>query len=477
MTEPARPRFSIRDLFFRIRDLFPRSPANPPIVRPDSEDIDAERLKAQVDVVRRAFRNAEGLGELAAAGPEDTLAKDDADTVFLFRPGVAIVRDDVEGGRQYYQEFNDFFKQRTPELFEGEPRRRREYRSGMVLVDLPVRGDGGDAVLTTLKEIDDDRRRRGIEEVLAQPDHVLYVTARGALCPATEPETTSSLTPIPPLNPDESAGADVRVAVVDTGWWTGSAKHPATPWVATVTADPDDEEHLVGRTIHEYAGHGNFAAGVIKCLAPATRVEIEGVLTHGGAVLESEICAELEQALNENDLPQLISISAGTHTMGNLGLLGLEILLADKGIDDGVKTLVVAAAGNDGDCKEFYPAAYKWVVAVGSVDPDGKQSDFSNYGDWVDVYARGRDLVNAFPVGVYTCHYPENVDAAGAPLRRTFDGLAQWSGTSFATPMVTGAIAAHMSATGNRDNPRRAYDELVANAPTGPDGKPLIGPL
>lgn len=269
--------------------------------------------------------------------------------------------------------------------------------------------------------------------------------------------------------------------MVDTGWWKAAASHPITKnWVADVQADPEDEEVLTGSVIHEYAGHGTFVAGVIKCLAPGARVEVEGALTHGGAVYESDICEQLEQALDEDDLPQLISISAGTYTRKNLGLLGFEILMAKKGADDGVKTIVIAAAGNDESNDPFYPAAYDWVVGVGSVDLDGKRSKFSNYGKWVDVYARGRDLVNAFPVGTYTCHYPENKTPqtqSGTPDVRHFDGLARWSGTSFATPMVTGAIAAHMSATGNLDDPKKAYDELFQAAQTGPGGEKIIGPL
>lgn len=474
MSESPRPSFGFRDALTRLRFRFPW-PARPTGVRPDPAELDAARLRAQVEVVRRAFRES---GEVAAAGPEGPRrVKDDAETRYLFRPNVALVRDNL-GDRRYYEEFLDFFA-RHSEDFEGrEPRRREDVRlpAGVVMVELPPRADGADAVLVTLDEIDEDRRERGLDGVVAQPDHVLYVTVRGSLCPATEPETPRSRRPWPPVDPDGTLGDGVRISVVDTGWWKGSAAHPATPWVATVTADPEDEEVLVGSTIHEYAGHGNFAAGVVKCVAPGSRVEIEGVLTHGGAVYESEICEQLDQALDEDDLPQLISISAGTHTRQNLGLLGLEILMASKGADDGVKTIVVAAAGNDDSDDPFYPAAYPWVIGVGSVDPDKKRSDFSNYGKWVDVYARGRDLVNAFPVGTYTCHYPEN-HVNGAPQVRQFDGLARWSGTSFATPVVTGAIAARMSATGNLSEPGKAYTELLQSAQTGTAGEMIIGPL
>jgi len=479
MSESPRPSFSLRDLITQIRRRFPWPPFKPPVDRPDPVDLDAERLRAQVDVIRRAFRE---FGEVAAAGPEGPhRAKDDADARYLFQPGVALVRDNTRE-RQYYEEFAEFFTRRKDLFGDRAPRRREDAQlpEGLVMVDMPARSDEADSVLVTLDEIDKDRSERGLDGVVAQPDHIMYVTGAGFLCPATEPERPRETAPWPPINPDAEVGTGVRVSVVDTGWWEAAAKNPSTTWVSDVTADAEDLEVLVGSTIHEYAGHGTFVAGVIKCLAPSARVEVEGALPHGGAVYESDICKQLEQAIHEDDLPQLISISAGSRTLNNNGLLGLEILLARKGVINNVNTLVVAAAGNDGDDEEFYPAAYPWVVGVGSVDPDKTRSKFSNYGKWVKVYARGRDLVNAFVVGTYTCHYPENKNPqtpTGTPDVRHFEGLARWSGTSFAAPMVTGAIAARMSATGNTTDPWKAYEELKQAAPTGPDGRPLIGPL
>jgi subtilisin family serine protease len=253
----------------------------------------------------------------------------------------------------------------------------------------------------------------------------------------------------------------VRVSVVDTGWYPGAAKDTDSPWLAQGV--DGDVETVNPKSIHPYAGHGTFVAGVVRCLAPATEIEVEGFLTKGGAIYESEIAQELNEALRDGDEPQLISISAGTHSRRNLPLMGFQALSAAYRLterDDG--PLVVAAAGNDGNDIPFWPAAFDWVVSVGSLDADGKLSDFSNHGPWVDVYAHGRDLVNAFPTGSYTCHEPPHKGEV-----RNFTGLAQWSGTSFATPVVTGAIAAYMSENGV--SAREARDALIAGAPTKPD--------
>lgn len=444
----------------------PGSERTEPAPENGAEERENERLRAQVAIIRRAFAKAE-LGEVSA-GPEkgDVPPKDDADVHYLFRPGHVLARErDVDALRDY------FAGKEVAARFEGELGRAATPVDGVVLLRLPRRVDRADDVLATLTELE---RAKVVEPGALTPDHVLYLTPKGHLCPAIEPEPVRRKpSPWPPLAPAPAPvpPADrVRVGVVDSGLWTDAVGSAVSPWleVGDVVADPSDEEHVNPAAIHPYAGHGTFVAGVITCMAPDTRVEVEGVLVHGGAVYESEIVAQLHEALRDDDHPQLINISAGTHTRSDFALLGFEILAAAHGLDDGEETLVIAAAGNDSSTSPFWPAAFPWVASVGSVDETGLVSDFSNRGRWVDVYARGRDLINAFPKGSYTCTEPPNTGTV-----RTFAGLARWSGTSFSAPIVTGLIAARMRATG--ETARTAWASVQASASSATD--PAVGTI
>jgi subtilisin family serine protease len=98
--------------------------------------------------------------------------------------------------------------------------------------------------------------------------------------------------------------------------------------------------------------------------------------------------------------------------------------------------VVAAAAGNSNSLLAHYPAAGNGVaasadglVAVTSVNMYEQKSYFANYGTWVDIAAPGEGIRSAFPVSKY----------------------AYWSGTSMATPFVSGQAALIHAVYGSLD--------------------------
>jgi subtilisin family serine protease len=374
-----------------------------------------ERVTTQIQIVRDQL------------GPDDVAWDSDepADSSFLYRSGNILVRDaDLD---------------RVRDVVGGEV--RDSLVSGVTLLE-PTGRD----TLGALEAID-GALGRGV----ASPDHIVYVTPVSLCCPASEPEEPGTSTPRPEAAPANGKGQDVLVSVVDTGWLPEAAESPVSPWLEGVTGDVETYDP---ESIRHYAGHGTFVAGVVRCLAPQAQVRVEGFLTNGGAVFESELVKQMTDALT--DAPDIITMSAGTWTRGDRPPLAFQVFWEER-LSRLKGTVLLAAAGNDGGRGPFWPAAFPWAVSVGALDDAGDRAAFSNYGSWVDVFAPGVDLVNAYATGTYVTQEPPDVGE-----RREFKGLARWSGTSFSTPVVAGMIAARMSETG--ENARQAAKALLKQA-------------
>lgn len=282
---------------------------------------------------------------------------------------------------------------------------------------------------------------------LVSPVHITHITngttpdtARS--CPATEPEVPCCCAqdepcgPCPPVAP--GGGAGVRIAVCDTGLL---ADVVTAGWLndAGVTGEVDQLGPQLLNGLHDiprYCGHGTFIAGVARCEAPESTVYVANDYVNG-ALQEWLVVQKLQQLLARNPAPHVVNLSAGSYTRNDW------LPLSFSAFDAGGVTLV-CAAGNDGTQRRFWPAAFDWTVAVGALGADQRsRAWFSNYGDWVDVYALGEGMVNAFATGSYTYREPPK-----RPAVQIFDGRARWSGTSFAAPLVAGLIAAEMSSGG-----------------------------
>lgn len=403
-------------------------------------------------------RSTDQLRDLRSAndGQVDWDTEAPADFTYLFHPDHVLVA----------AEDTDDFEAAVARLDKGvltdEPRRDdvRLLDGDLVRYVLPAR-PSGEKVPDVLDLLEQAGLRRG----LATPDHWIHVSpggGSGTACPATEPEETGLDEPWPAVAPQDE-GSEVSVVVVDTGWHPAAATDGRTPWLKGVEGD---DEHN-GPDLRPYAGHGTFIAGVVRCMAPRTKVFVEGFAVDGmggGGILESEIVRQLEDAITHD--PQVINLSAGCRT--RLDLPSVAFRAFHRRHLRGKDRVLVAAAGNDSWAAPFWPAAFDWCVGVGSLDRDGRVSDFSNYGVSADVFVLGRNVVNAFPDGSLVCHESPNK----GDVRVFSTGMARWSGTSFAAPVVAGMIARVISETGC--SAAEARDTVLTRAV--PDSDPTIGP-
>ena len=290
---------------------------------------------------------------------------------------------------------------------------------------------------------------------LVSPNHLFHVER---LCSAIEPEVPGGSSQPWPLPREPAEGEQsVRIGLVDTGLI--KPVDPALTWLSAGVDGEDDPliTVLPGglRLIPPFAGHGTFVAGVARCMAPRSEIFVGNELNIAGATLESKIIGKIEQVVARFQ-PAIINVSSGTYTRNDWNPIAFE------GFGQRHPDLtLVAAAGNDSTDRPLYPAAFPFplVISVGALGPDQAHlAWFSNYGRWVDMYALGEGIVNAFVVGQYRYHEPPKQPARQDFLRP----LARWSGTSFAAPLVTGMIAARMGQTG--ESSRQAAEALVNEA-------------
>ncbi|MDF0551756.1 PatA/PatG family cyanobactin maturation protease [Kamptonema sp. UHCC 0994] len=168
------------------------------------------------------------------------------------------------------------------------------------------------------------------------------------------------------------------------------------------------------------------------------------------------VFADERLKLSQLDLSRAIeqAINAGAHIINISGGQLTDFGEAESWLEKAVRlcnernVLIVAAAGNDGCECLHVPAAMPTVLAVGAMNESGKPIDFSNWGETYQnqgILASGENILGAKPGG----------------------GTIQLSGTSFATPIVSGVAALLLSLQlqrGEKPNPQKVRTALLETA-------------
>jgi len=256
-----------------------------------------------------------------------------------------------------------------------------------------------------------------------------------------------------------SKGANVAVYVVDTGIKVGH--EDLTHYVsddgfaaveckgASCLAAWDDDN-----------GHGTHVAGTIGAtdnevgvigVAPQATLHAVKVLANNGSGSISGIITGIEWVIEHDNggLPKVINMSlGGAGSDDQDGQYCPSVRSTDafhnviqKAVCDYNVTVVVAAGNEDADASTSTPAAYDEVITVSATDANDDWPYWSNYGDDVDIAAPGVSILSTWNDGTYNTI----------------------SGTSMATPHVTGAAALVLSLHPDY-TPAEVKAALLANA-------------
>jgi subtilisin family serine protease len=181
---------------------------------------------------------------------------------------------------------------------------------------------------------------------------------------------------------------NIRVAVIDTGLNSIDGKVPLCK---------EGHKSFVsdGLPFVDHHGHGTNIANLIKDNSNAlikgryclVILKFYDPLNNGSHNLERMIAAIKYATKLKVDV---INISGGGTDFSSEERTAIE-----RALNLGIK--IVAAAGNERSnlkYKPYYPASYDHrIYVIGSTDPDGKLSEFSNYGDQVYQYEMGEDVL------------------------------------------------------------------------------------
>jgi|Deesub1362A_J573_1020465.scaffolds.fasta_scaffold03646_4 subtilisin family serine protease len=168
-------------------------------------------------------------------------------------------------------------------------------------------------------------------------------------------------------------------------------------------------------------GHGFHVAGIAAALTN-NNTGIAGINWYAQII---------SQRIDNLDVPGVYqaimdAVNNGAHIINNSWSYSDYITLIRIAFANAYKLNVVsvAAMGNDGDEVIVYPAGFgQGIIAVGASTQDSTRAYFSNWGSHIDICAPGEYIWSTVPNS----------------------GYSSWSGTSMATPHVSGVASLLLS--------------------------------
>ena len=216
-------------------------------------------------------------------------------------------------------------------------------------------------------------------------------------------------------------GNGIKVAVIDTGVDLG---HPAFAGRLAAASEwrdyLDNDDYPADQDSGNASGHGTSVAGIVLQVAPNATILPLRVLENDGSGDVDHVVAAIDHAISMGC--DVINLSLGTD-------VDVAALRAMMDYAASQQVFVIASVGNSGSSAIEYPARYakelvagSYLVSVGAVDSSDIKTSFSNYGGAAELFAPGSEI------------YTTSSGVSGP-------GISHTTGTSFAAPMVTGAIA------------------------------------
>ncbi|MCW7942035.1 serine protease [Streptomyces hygroscopicus] len=229
----------------------------------------------------------------------------------------------------------------------------------------------------------------------------------------------------------DSAGQGVTAYIIDTGV---RITHTDFGGRASYGYDAVDNDNVA----QDGNGHGTHVAGTVAGssygVAKKAKIVAVRVLDNSGSGTTDEVIAGIDWVARHRSGPSVANMSLGG--------------TADSALDTAVRntiasgvTFAVAAGNSNDDASGYSPARVGEAITVGATTSGDARAGYSNYGSVLDLFAPGSSIRSTWYTG----------DTATATL----------SGTSMATPHVTGAAALYLA-----DHPT-ANPAQVASALTG----------